>query len=422
MQTDKPHLVGVITTDKGVIEFTYDDDYCADPVNPALSFALPLRTESYCGNSVETFFEGLLPEENARVALARKLGVDNRSYLKILQALGQECVGDVVISPSEEPLMPNPHYQPLSREVLERLSIGFADAAVELLEVSRLSIAGAQYKVGLYHSPMSSHSGTEWFIPTGTAPSSHIVKLPNSSFEDLAFNEYLCMRAAYYCGIPTPELFLFGGESPLLAIKRFDRMVDADSRSTDSMLSLRRLHQQDMCQALGIPTSKKYEERQLGYLKKMGELIAAVSADPYEDARGLARLMLFNYLIGNCDNHLKNYSLVMDSPGGEVRLSPAYDIVATTIYPHLSQTMGVFIGGKGRIDRIGDNIIENLARDIAVSQKAVVEIAYSLTEGFKGALDKSYAELSGMGYPQGDVVYKRILADSRTRLKVLRAK
>lgn len=139
------------------------------------------------------------------------------------------------------------------------------------------------------------------------------------------------------CGIDVPDCFILdtGGvadENILFATARYDRPFIAESRMIDGLPRPQRLHQEDFAQALGIPAAEKYEPTDGMYLKNAFALLKHRSANPLEDQLKLWDLTVFNFLIGNTDNHLKNLSLLYDASLASVRLAPAYDVISTTVY------------------------------------------------------------------------------------------
>ena len=148
---------------------------------------------------------------------------------------------------------------------------GREEGVAKLQEEAKLSLAGAQSKMGLYVD-RSSGSLPQYFLPQGTAASTHIVKAVNRRFGQLSENEYFCSyrRAA---GLSVPECYLdtIGGQ-PLFVIERFDRMVlpEDDRRAGGGVQRVQRLHQEDFCQVFGLLPERKYEKGGVRYAKKDG--------------------------------------------------------------------------------------------------------------------------------------------------------
>ena len=163
------------------------------------------------------------------------------------------------------------------------------------------------------------------------------------------------MKAAELCDLEIPETYLLdcGGKEPLIVSRRFDRPLEGGDRLVSGRVRPRRLHQEDFCQALGVTTALKYEPTGADFLGNMAHCIASSCSDAFGERLVLLESVVFSYLVGNCDNHLKNYSLLYDSPMTGCAVSPTYDVTSTTCYPELSREMGVFWAASGRILRHG---------------------------------------------------------------------
>ena len=257
------HLVGTLEMIPGREEqFSYAESYLESEVAQPLSVRLPLREEPFPARQTRAFFRNLLPEEGALAAVAKTLEVKSSSYLKVLNALGSECIGALVLESADEREDDPYGYDPLSREELGRAFEAGAEGVAKLQEEAKLSLAGAQSKMGLYVD-RSSGPLPQYFLPQGTAASTHIVKAANRRFEQLSENEYYCLRLAEAAGLFVPECYLDTiGDQPLFVIERFDRMVlpEDDRRAGGGVRRVQRLHQEDFCQVLSLLPERKYEK------------------------------------------------------------------------------------------------------------------------------------------------------------------
>jgi serine/threonine-protein kinase HipA len=196
----------------------------------------------------------------------------------------------------------------------------------------RLSLAGAQGKLAL------KIEGGRFFLPIDGAPSSHIIKPGNPHFSGLVENEYFCMRLAAQSGLETaPVEIRTVGSIRVLQVERYDRRRLPDGR-------LERIHQEDFCQALGIPPELKYQQEGGPNLQRCFELIRSISTIPGPDLLRLFDAVVFNVLIGNNDAHGKNFSFLREQ--NSVRLAPFYDLVSTQAYPDLAHEMAMKLGGE----------------------------------------------------------------------------
>lgn len=101
-----------------------------------------------------------------------------------------------------------------------------------------------------------------------------------------------------------------------------------------------------MCQALSILPENKYEEDGGPSIRKISSLLLDKTKLPLSSLKEFAKATVFNYLIGNCDAHGKNFSLLYTSQPSSPRLAPLYDLTSTTIYPHLKRNMAMKIGNE----------------------------------------------------------------------------
>lgn len=115
------------------------------------------------------------------------------------------------------------------------------------------------------------------------------------------------------------------------------------------------MQQEDFAQALGVPASQKYEKIGDSYLKRVFTLLRQYSDNPVEDQLKLWDICIFNYLIGNTDNHIKNIGLLYGKDRRTIRLAPAYDIVSTMIYEESTEQMAMAIDGELDIRKITKN-------------------------------------------------------------------
>lgn len=328
--------VGILTLEPtGRMTFAYAPEWLEGPGARPLSHSLPLRKESFDERECVGFFGGLLPEEGNRQIVARNLGITSRNDFAMLREIGGECAGAVSLLPvGSSPVPVSNAYEAISEA--ELIGILYQLPKRPLLagrtEI-RLSLAGAQNKVALRMD------GDSYAIPLHESPSTHILKPESERFPGLVDNEVCCLDLARKAGLPACEASArdFGRHRCLL-VSRYDRHWRGGE--------ILRLHQEDFCQALGIPSRAKYESEGGPGLKQSFDLIRSASASPARDLVNLFNAVLFNYLIGNGDAHGKNFSLLNsppDEPHG-VRLAPLYDLVCTACYPEISQNMAMRIG------------------------------------------------------------------------------
>lgn len=304
-----------------------------------LSASLPLREERFKPSESAPFFEGLLPEGAVRATVAGKLGLSEGNGFGMLAALGADCAGAVMVLPTDQPpgSAVGPPF-PLSESQVGEL---LRDLPRDPLGVDadpggvRLSLGGVQDKLILIRLP-----GGEFAQPLGGMPSNCLLKPEHERFEGLAVNEAFCMRVAAAAGneVAKTELLEFDGIRCLYS-ERFDRTVDADGATV-------RLHQEDMCQALGLLPTEKYEAEGGPSVASVIALLRRQSSPRIAlDVNAFVRAVLTGFLLGNGDAHGKNFSLLYDPVTG-VRLAPLYDVVSTAVYDGLTPRLAMAIGGE----------------------------------------------------------------------------
>ncbi len=159
-----------------------------------------------------------------------------------------------------------------------------------------------------------------------------------------------------------------------------------------------RLHQEDFAQALGIPAVDKYEKQNENYMQKLFEVLRNYSAEPVSDSLKLWDICVFNYLIGNTDNHIKNLSLLYGKDLKSVRLAPAYDIVSTLVYKSSTEDMALYIGGQSNISEITRESFVRAAQQAGLGIKIAMKRFDVMVNGFPEAIDRAKKELLAQGY------------------------
>lgn len=389
--------------------FCYAKEYMEDSEHFPISISLPFQEESFTQAQTRNFFEGLLPEGFTRKCVAEWMHVNPDDYLSILSGLGCECLGAVKITETGVSSTES-SYRKLSFEEVRNLAKEGVTESAQLVAKSHLSLTGASGKAGLYYDE---HTG-QWYLPIGDAPSTHIVKQSHVRLEGIVTNEQLCLLTAQYLGIETPDSFVVdtGGAQDgdiLFATKRYDRIFDSDSRFLNHLPVPRRLHQEDFSQAMGIPAAQKYEHDQAGYLQKMFRLLRTYSSAPVQDQLKLWDITVYNYLIGNADNHIKNFSLLYASDLKSVRLSPAYDMISTAIYERSTKEMALGIGGAYMLDKIRREHFEKEAQNVGLGVNMAMKRFDALALGFEKALKRASDFLTAQGLANAENIRERIL-------------
>lgn len=389
--------------------FAYDPTYLSRSNVKPISVSLPLQEAPFSPQRTKNFFDGLLPEGFTRRTVAQWMHVSEDDYLSILAGLGRECLGAIRIV-DESDTAPA-QYQKLTLAQVQALAAEGTPQSAKLVTESHLSLTGASGKVGLYYDAVND----AWYQPFGTAPSTHIVKQSHLRLNGIVVNELLCLHTAKKCGIDVPDCFILdaGGtadENILFATARYDREMIADAQKINGLSCPRQLHQEDFAQALGIPAAEKYEPESGSYLKDMFTLLKAQSANPLEDQLKLWDLTVFNYLIGNTDNHLKNASLLYDSTLSTLRLAPAYDVVSTTIYSGSTRRLSMHFGDATTLDAVSEDSFRKAAHEVGIGEKLAMKRLSAMVEKFEAMLNATAEELIAQGFSNAAQLRDQILS------------
>ena len=405
---EQVHVGTIRGTSMDDISFSYDERYIEE-TNAPISISMPVRKEAFGVETTRNFFEGLLPEGFTRRTIAKRMRVDNEDYVGLLSGLGQECLGAIRIYDHADEQAED-SYELLSKEQVCELAREGVVKSTEILAKTHLSLTGASGKVGLYYD--GSHDN--WYMPIGILPSTHIVKLSHVRLEGIVANEQLALMTARRLGIDVPQSFVVnvgqGEDSEVLfATERYDRKCGDDCHDFHGLKIPHRLHQEDFAQAMGVAARDKYEKDGEGYLRRIFDLVRRYSSNPIEDTIKLWDMLVYDYLIGNTDNHIKNCSMLYTENLKGMRLAPAYDILSTSIYDSSTRDMAMSIGGKFALDEIDRGSFEEAASEAGLGRKLAMERFDRLADAFESALKESAAELKEIGIVKAENIKNEIL-------------
>lgn len=371
---------------KGRLRLSYTDDALSnyEGGTPLLSLALPLTRDRYPNGVTRAFLAGLLPEGEPRRAIAEDLDLAASDVFGLLAALGKDCAGALVIQPQDDPSPPLPTTRsaaPLSEDGLAELVANLRSAPLGVGRTVRLSLAGVQEKLLLARMP----DGT-WGRPIDGTPSTHILKPEIERFANTVENEAFCMRVAKHLGLSVAnvETILVDGR-PVLVVERFDRIVDSDG-------TVHRVHQEDFCQALGLPPDKKYEQDAGPKLAQLARILQDV-AEPCA-AEALLKALTLNVALGNCDAHGKNFSL-LHTESGALRSAPLYDILSTKLYP-LDDKLAMYVDTVQKADRVTADRIVNEATRWGLRRGRVEEVVSDCLDRLPTAVSAAAGEVDGV--------------------------
>lgn len=325
-------VAGTLTRlENGRLHFEYDEAYRERPDATPLSLSMPMQVRAHADDrrrqTVSNYLWGLLPDNEAVLdRWARHYQVTASSAFALLGTpIGEDCAGAVAFCHAGdlERLLARPGTVDwLSEaEVAGRLRDLRRDATAWLGRrfTGQFSLAGAQAETALLYRD------GRWGQPSGAMATTHILKPAVRGFDDHDLNEHLCLDAARRADLLAARSWIATFEDEtVVVVARYDRRIRGEK--------ILRIHQEDLCQALGIPPGRKYQNqggptpRAIAALfrRSMGPAAAADAVARFADA------LIWNWIIAGTDAHAKNYSLLLS--GSEVRLAPLYDIASALPY------------------------------------------------------------------------------------------
>ena len=358
-------LVGTITelpNDRSL--FVFDEGYSADTRRPVLSLSFynaegGLNTEPVATQmKLSPFFSNLLPEAGLREYVAQRAGVKSVRDLPLLQLLGEDLPGAVVVRAEED--------GPPSDVFEEDAPPDDVDQEAQPL---RFSLAGVQMKFSAGGSP-----GKGLTIPAEGRGGHWIIKLPSERYPLVPENEYSMMQFARAAGIDTADTGLVAakeierlprafwqGNANALWVKRFDRVENT------------RVHMEDFNQVYSQMPGKKYSN--YGYGNMATDLARMVGLDAI---REFVRRLVFSAAIGNADMHLKNWTLLYRD-GRTPALSPAYDLLSTIAYID-DFNMALSIAKEKDIRNFDEDLLSRFSARLPVPAQLISDVALETAE------------------------------------------
>ncbi len=258
----------------------------------------------------------------------------------------------------------------ISEESLERL----ANETVN----KGLTVPGVQKKLSLHLSMDAESRLTIVDYPTG-----YILKPQTEEYNMLPEHESLAMNLAKMAGIQTVDNALIKNNGTYAYItKRVDRSFDKKGH-------VKMYAMEDFCQLSERLTLDKYK----GSYEKCAKIIEMYSIRPGIDLAELFIRVLFSFVIGNSDMHLKNFSLIEDEPNSRrYYLSPAYDMLSVNVVmPEDKEQLALTLNGKK--SRFKKEDFVTFAQKCNINGTAtdkIIKKICSLEYDFHKACDESY--------------------------------
>ena len=321
--------VGVIRQHRGGnLTLSYEQAWRDRPDAYPVSLSMLLVRQEHPDAVVRPYLEGLLPDSaDVLDRWAREFHVSPRNPFALLRHMGAECAGAVQLIPPNKLDSVTDEGSPIEwlteHEIGERLRDLVERHGTGRLAGDRglFSLAGAQPKTAFVYD------GERWGIPSGSTPTTHILKPPaQRDLDGFEINEHFCLKLARNLGLTVAESKVrsFAGETAIV-VARYDRRRLENGQ-------LIRLHQEDACQSLAVPPRNKYEADGGPGAPDITRLLIAEADDPDSDVGAFFDALALNWVIVGTDAHAKNYSLLIGP--GSVRLAPLYDLISVLPYPH----------------------------------------------------------------------------------------
>ncbi len=453
--------VGVVRQARGRLTFTYVDSWRLAPGSYPLSLSMPLTAAEHPHASIEAFLWGLLPDnEFVLRRWAQRFHVSPRSAFALIAEVGEDCAGAVqFVRPEARAEFQNGKPGAVDwlteTDVAGRLRGLQADASAGRAprDTGQFSLAGAQPKTALCFD------GQRWGVPSGREPTTHILKPQSGDLGGHAENEHLCLALARALGLPTARSDVRQFEDvTAIVIERYDRVhiaplaaaraalaaakaaeaamhamsgdpaaavfvaraaaEAADASASAQVLSefvkttaTYRVHQEDMCQALSVHPSLKYQNdggpgpraiinllrSHASGLQQSKERDSRTAYE--EDQATFLDALILNWLIGGTDAHAKNYSLLIGG-GGLVRLAPLYDLASIFGYQDIDPAkarLAMKVGGEYRIRDINLPQWRKLAAEIRIDADVLVGRIHTMAAELPDRLADEIRRLTATG-------------------------
>lgn len=372
--------IGTVRADRyGRLSFSYEEEWVRSGHGHSLSMSLPLGEVIYPHRPLFAFLWNLLPENPAVLQRwAQQYHVSAANPFRLLTHVGADVPGAAqFVAPDQLE-----EIQSAKKPAIEWMSED--DLAVRLRELTadatavrrpgdrgKMSLPGAQAKTAFYCDEKT----RRWGVPSGRAPTTHIIKPCIPGYAGLVENEHLCQDIAARLGMRAARSRVLALDATYIVVERYDRLPPADGSAF-----VRRIHQEDMCQALGLMPARKYQEDGGPAIQRIVALIRRVSSDAEQDVEHFLRANIFNWLIGGTDAHAKNYSFLITA-GDQIRLAPLYDLSSQLPYRDLiPQRISMKIGDHYDIDLIGRTDWRMLAGQCGVAEDQVVSLIMKTAE------------------------------------------
>ncbi len=370
-------IIGRVTTDnRAKLKFIYDEKWRSATNAYPLSISMPLALTEHPHRIIEPFLWNLLPDnQNILDGWARKFQVSGRNAFALISAVGEDCAGAVqFVRPERVDAILKPARREIEwldeAEIADRLRLLREDQSAWRIarDTGQFSLAGAQPKTAFLFE------NGRWGVPSGRVPTTHILKPPSPHFHGHVENEHFCLELARAIGLPVADSRIMRFQDELaIVVQRYDRVRTPSG--------FRRVHQEDVCQALAIPPTHKYQNEGGPGIRDVVDLLNTYSGDPAQDVDTFLDAITYNWLIAGTDAHAKNYALLIGAQS-RTRLAPLYDLASILPYPEFDAQrikLSMKIGNEYRLRDIGLRQWHKLAGEVRRDPDALIQRVRDLT-------------------------------------------
>jgi serine/threonine-protein kinase HipA len=401
-------LVAEIEAGESGARLSYQPRWRADGQAFPVSLTLPLTAAEHGPDVVLPWLNNLLPEGDALQAMARALGVAQDDVLGVIAGTGQDLAG--ALSAGRPRHGETPGFTRLSTpRDLERVLDHLPARPFLVGEVGvSMCLAGAQEKLAL------ALIDGQPAIPIGGAASTHILKPDSRRLPGGVQNQALCMVLARRCGLSAAAVTTgMAGPRSYLLVQRFDRAIASGQPI--------RLHQEDFCQALGLPAAAKYQYNPSGLTgPSLPDMFALLRRHmTARDITGFLDAVIFNVLIGNVESHAKRYAVLLSPRRAE--LAPLYGLTSGLDRPDGAANQAQDIGGQRRGTRIYGRHWRRMALASGLAGLATVRRVGVLAARVLAELPHAATDVAAMPAGPGDADrLERLVAALAARARLVR--
>lgn len=387
--------VGSLSRTAGRVSFDYLETYRFQRTATPLSCSMPLATAHHLDKVVTPFLWGLLPENELVLRRwSREFHVAASNPMALLECVGSDLPGGLqLLEAGATPTQGTHEVEWLDEGDVARLLEAVREdqsAWIATGTRGRWSLGGAQAKIALLEV------AGRWGRPSGAVPTNRIVKPAPAGLDGHDINEHLCLNAARNLQLVAARSRVvdFAGQRAL-CVDRYDRVEEADG-------TIRRIHQEDLGQSLGLMPDQKYQSEGGPSAQRIATLLHDQVSEPAA-SRVVAQFvdaLLLNWLLAAPDAHAKNYSVLLVERA--VRLAPLYDVASALPYrgtyePKIKLAMKVGnhhrVGAIGRATWVRQAILMGLDAEAVVAR--AIDLSLRLPDAFSDAARTYRASASG---------------------------